>query len=159
MNPDLVPCSDAYNCPETIEETSIQYDGWTVPLYATMVLTPGMTYHLKMGAADASDNGADSGAFVALTDNHPTSITAFPKNEMPLKVYPNPSNGNVSYVLKDSSFGNWQLIDSRGKLIWSAASIPTIGIFDWEQITNDGVYILKGSSQEQVILRRLLISK
>jgi hypothetical protein len=159
MNPDLVPCSASFNCPSTIDETTIQYDGWTVPLFASMVLTPGMTYHLKMGVADASDNGADSGAFVTLTDNHPTSISEIPMDHAPITVFPNPSQGAASFVLQDNSYQQWKLIDSRGKLIWSTSGMPNSGTFDWPVYLDAGVYILIGNNQAHTSSIRIVIER
>jgi gliding motility-associated-like protein len=44
--------------------TSVQYDGFTVPLTASVNVIPGQTYHMKLAIADASDHIYDSGVFL-----------------------------------------------------------------------------------------------
>ncbi len=44
--------------------TSVQYDGFTVPLQALAVVIPCSTYHLKLVIADAGDGIYDSGVFL-----------------------------------------------------------------------------------------------
>ncbi|MGQ0828125.1 MAG: choice-of-anchor L domain-containing protein [Bacteroidota bacterium] len=43
---------------------SIQYDGFTVPLTATVTVQCGKTYHIKIAIADAGDGVWDSGVFL-----------------------------------------------------------------------------------------------
>lgn len=145
MNPDLVPCPSAFDCPATVEETTIQYDGWTKPLNATMVLSPGQTYHLKMGVADASDNGADSGAFVSISDNH-TQIASLQDHDSGIRIFPNPTSGTVKYEQGTSEPCSWILTNSAGSTVWSGISQSLRGTFDWSHLA-PGYYILS-SSQE-----------
>ncbi|MBC7554850.1 MAG: choice-of-anchor L domain-containing protein [Taibaiella sp.] len=59
--------------------TTITYDGMTVPLTATVVVTSCDTYHLKLGVADAFDDILDSGVFIeagSLTSNSSVNVTA-----------------------------------------------------------------------------------
>ena len=44
----------------------IQYDGFTTPLLAKVVVIPGQTYHVKLAVADASDAIFDSGVFIGI---------------------------------------------------------------------------------------------
>lgn len=44
--------------------TTIEYDGFTIVLFATVDITPGETYHFKFAVADASDASLDSGVFL-----------------------------------------------------------------------------------------------
>ncbi|MBP9882006.1 MAG: choice-of-anchor L domain-containing protein [Chitinophagales bacterium] len=57
-------CPTSYNCPETVNETTVEYDGLTVVLTAIAVVQPCETYHLKLAIADASDGILDSGVFI-----------------------------------------------------------------------------------------------
>ncbi|MFN8166947.1 MAG: choice-of-anchor L domain-containing protein [Bacteroidia bacterium] len=43
---------------------TIEFDGFTVPLTAMAVVTPCMTYHLKIAIADAGDGAYDSAVFL-----------------------------------------------------------------------------------------------
>lgn len=58
------PCT---NCAFYINNTNgqtIQYDGFTTPLTASVNVTPCATYHLKLAIADAGDCDYDSGVFL-----------------------------------------------------------------------------------------------
>jgi PKD repeat protein len=44
----------------------LQYDGYTVPLTLSQVVTPGQTYHFKVGVADCGDAAFDSGVFLKI---------------------------------------------------------------------------------------------
>lgn len=45
---------------------TVQYDGFTTPLTATAAVTPGETYHIKIGVSDAGDQVFDSGVFLSV---------------------------------------------------------------------------------------------
>lgn len=49
---------------DNIGGTTIEYDGFTVPLTATLAVTPGETYTFKLAIADVGDGTLDSGVFV-----------------------------------------------------------------------------------------------
>lgn len=58
------PCS---NCGFYVNNTNgatVQYDGFTTPLTASVDVTPCNTYHLKLAIADAGDCDYDSGVFL-----------------------------------------------------------------------------------------------
>jgi len=44
--------------------TTIQYDGFTIPLEASALVVPCDTYHIKIAIADVSDGSLDSGVFL-----------------------------------------------------------------------------------------------
>ncbi len=45
---------------------TMQYDGYTTPIILQQVVTPGQTYHFKVGVADAGDAAYDSGVFMKI---------------------------------------------------------------------------------------------
>ena len=45
-------------------DSTVQYDGFTTPLVAEVVLIPCQTYHIKLAVADAFDGVFDSGVFL-----------------------------------------------------------------------------------------------
>jgi len=47
-----------------MEETTIEYDGFTTPLVATLSVVPGQIYHIKIAIGDAGDSAYDSGVFL-----------------------------------------------------------------------------------------------
>lgn len=52
------------SCPPSNANTSIEYDGLTVSLWAKAPIIPCNTYHVKIVIADGSDNILDSGVFL-----------------------------------------------------------------------------------------------
>lgn len=55
---------DGWEAPYSTDEFYIQYDGFTTVLLATIPVTAGETYHMKMAISDASDGILDSGVFL-----------------------------------------------------------------------------------------------
>lgn len=49
---------------ENIGGATIEYDGFTVPLSATLDVNPGATYTFKLAIADVGDGSFDSGVFI-----------------------------------------------------------------------------------------------
>ncbi len=49
---------------QNTNDTTIQYDGYTVPLVARYEVNCGDTYHIKLAIADAGDGAFDSGVFL-----------------------------------------------------------------------------------------------
>jgi hypothetical protein len=45
---------------------SVQYDAFTVPLWANLVVQHGQSYHVRVAIADASDHIYDSGVFLSI---------------------------------------------------------------------------------------------
>lgn len=45
---------------------TLQYDGYTVPITLSQVVTPGQTYHFKVGVADRYDFSFDSGVLMKI---------------------------------------------------------------------------------------------
>lgn len=45
---------------------TLQYDGYTIPITLSQVVTPGQTYHFKVGVADCGDYAYDSGVFLKI---------------------------------------------------------------------------------------------
>ena len=59
--------------------TSVQYDGFTVPLTATAIVTCGETYHIKIAIADAGDSGFDSGVFLEAESFSSPGVSIIPE--------------------------------------------------------------------------------
>jgi len=45
---------------------SVQYDGFTTPLWAKLIVTPGETYHIRIAISDVGDAIFDSGVFLGI---------------------------------------------------------------------------------------------
>lgn len=59
-----VTCSNMSGCPTDNTSTSVEYDGFTVPLTATVAVIPNQSYHIKLVIADGADHILDSGIFL-----------------------------------------------------------------------------------------------
>lgn len=55
---------DGYSEPYSIDAMYVQYDGLTTVLEASIPVTAGETYHMKIAVADAGDMAFDSGVFL-----------------------------------------------------------------------------------------------
>lgn len=55
---------DGFGTGTAPDGTSVQYDGFTVPLQAVAAVQCGQTYHIKMAIADGGDDILDSGVFI-----------------------------------------------------------------------------------------------
>lgn len=60
----LSPNAAYYFNNENPAGTTIEYDGFTVPLTAMAAVSCGQTYHIKIAIADVGDNSYDSGVFI-----------------------------------------------------------------------------------------------
>lgn len=62
----VADCASAVPCPDDVNETTLQYDGFTVPMTAQITVIPESTYHVKLAIADAGDGILDSGIFIGV---------------------------------------------------------------------------------------------
>lgn len=58
------PCVYCTYFHDNTNDTTVAFDGFTIPLTATYTLTPGLTYHLKLAVADVADAIFDTGVFL-----------------------------------------------------------------------------------------------
>ena len=58
------PCTNCAFFVDNTNGTTIQYDAFTRVLTATAVVTPCLTYHIKLAVGDAGDQRYDSGVFL-----------------------------------------------------------------------------------------------
>jgi len=79
MGPGAPYCIYYVNNLTGIDSPYVRYAGFTKPLTAIAAVNPCITYHLKLGVADASDHVLDSGVFIeggSLSSVPPPSISA-----------------------------------------------------------------------------------
>lgn len=58
---------------------TVQYDGFTVPLTATAIVSCGQTYHIKIAIADAGDSSFDSGVFLEAESFSSPGVSIIPQ--------------------------------------------------------------------------------
>lgn len=59
-------CPAPAACPGDPNATTLEYDGFTTPITAQIVVIPDSTYHVKLAIADAGDGILDSGIFIGV---------------------------------------------------------------------------------------------
>ena len=71
-------CPAGSGCPITNAGTTVDYDGFTVPLTAVAVVQPCNTYHLILAVADCLDGILDSGVFIKAGSLTSTGVSIIP---------------------------------------------------------------------------------
>ncbi len=91
----------------------IQYDGYTTPLFAMMLVVPGQTYHIKIVIADGSDGILDSGVFLEAY-----SFSSLVSNPSPLRATESFCPADSTYMLvAPAGFTGYQWYDAAGDFI------------------------------------------
>lgn len=136
--------------------TSIQYDGFTVPLTASSSLIPGETYHIKFAIANVSDNTTDSAVFLkAGSFSTPLKTVVFTKDG--LQVFPNPAHTHFEVRLDGQQMASVNLYNVTGALCKQFAGI------DADQFKADvsnlpkGFYTVEIETKNQTRLIKKLI--
>lgn len=84
-------CSNYTNLFVVNNDTTNTMDGFTVPLIAHATVTPGQTYHLRMGIADAGDMILNSYVLLRANSlksgNNPNALS-YPDEDGPVRIYP-----------------------------------------------------------------------
>lgn len=73
-------CPNGSGCPSTNVGTTVDYDGFTVPLTAVKVVQPCQTYHLILAVADCLDGVLDSGVFIKAGSLSSTGVSILPQS-------------------------------------------------------------------------------
>ncbi|MCA1750372.1 MAG: choice-of-anchor L domain-containing protein [Cryomorphaceae bacterium] len=125
---------------ENIGGTSIEYDGFTVPLSASLAVTPGEEYTFKLAIADVGDGTFDSGVFIASQSltSEVCEVSGGVLTADPAAGLCNLGAGGASEVnltVDDNAGENsvFLLTDTAGIIIATAAD----GNFDLEEITEN----------------------
>ena len=134
----------------------IQYDGFTVPLWAIAAVIPGQTYHVTIVVADVADAIFDSGVFIEqckvcdFNAGIPTLL-----DDM-IECYPNPSNGNcvVNFPVLQSD-ATLNVISALGEVIQTETALAGTDTFNLSDIPS-GTYIIQLSSASAVWTGKLI---
>lgn len=76
----LGPCANCAYYYDNANDSTVAFDGFTLPLSATYTLVPGLTYHLKLAVADVADMIYDTGVFLQKYSLRSTGATAVGEN-------------------------------------------------------------------------------
>lgn len=75
----------------------IQYDGWTVDLYAEKIVQPCDTFHLKLVIADGADREWDSAVFIEEIESNNISLTSSTEGDID-NMIEGCNNGTVAFT-------------------------------------------------------------
>lgn len=130
---------------------TIQYDGFTTVLTATVVVIPCETYHMKLAIADAGDQILDSGVFLEANSFSSNAIT----------INTSYSIGNISSIAAEAAIegcNNAKITFTLLNPVTDSTWIPFSSIFgtatngvDFPFI-NDSVLILPGQKIGEIII-------
>lgn len=83
--------------------TDIAFNGFTIPLTATIATVPGQTYHMRYAVADASDFIMDTGVFLEAGSLKSLTTASIPEalKQQLAAFFPNPAEGVLNVRNKD----------------------------------------------------------
>ncbi len=107
----ILNCTSLTNTAYYVDNTNglvTQYDGYTVPLTATMVVVPCSTYHIKLVIADVGDHLYDSGVFLqaqSFSAGESVGVNATAYNNSSVN-YEGCFDGNFTFFREDTNSTN-----------------------------------------------------
>jgi len=166
------PCKNCQYFYDNLNGATIQYDAFTTVLTAQATVTGGLTYHIKLAIADASDGVYDSGVFLqcgsfASCDGCgnaacTTLLTVADKSaESQVVVYPNPVSDQLTIsfpsFLSNGTTGEAAIANIMGQEIYR----QTLDRSSEQRISTkqfkDGIYLLKVSLGDQTINKKFVV--
>ena len=111
--------------------------------------------------AHTSDNGCWSGAALQITasyncrsaifsDDNKESITSS------INMYPNPSNGTVTFNLPNEKDYQISILSTDGKLVWESSYVKNISTYDFN-FMKPGVYFVNFTFSNETEVKKLII--
>lgn len=135
---------DGLTAPFNEDDLYIQYDGFTVTLTGSTVITPGETYHIKVAIADAGDTAFDSGVFLTKDCFKSVMSTSLDELEnLELEVFPNPTVDFI-YLRGDdrAKVSAFEVMTLDGKKVMSEQLNPYQNRIDLTSLAN-GLYVVQ----------------
>jgi hypothetical protein len=148
--------------PFNTSDQYIQYDGYTIPLYAKANVTNGETYHLQIVIADVMDGIIDSGVFIE-TEGMNVGFAKSKESQNEINIYPNPIQDHFTLKLKlmNTESVSYTLINTLGQQIHSEElGYLTQGEHKYACNFNHiktGVYFLKIKIGNETITQRVVV--
>jgi hypothetical protein len=132
------PCVNCAYYHDNTNDTTVAFDGFTVPLTATYALTPGQTYHLKLAVADVADGIFDTGVFLQKYSLRSVNTTGVAENLLSSSnVY---LNGNYLYVKHNNNVTpKVSVYNINGAKVLESQTTSTNSTFDFSAF-KPGVY-------------------
>ncbi|HYV91963.1 MAG TPA: choice-of-anchor L domain-containing protein [Chitinophagales bacterium] len=136
-------------CPTNPGNTTLEYDGFTVPLTAVAAVQPCETYHLRLAIADAIDGIYDSGVFLKAGSLSSSSTGVNVQSS-----YVDPNSGTPAIIegCFDGAF-NFIITNPPGDttyIYYIIGGTATNGV-DYTQIP-DSLQVLPGDTSESLVI-------
>jgi hypothetical protein len=148
-------CNESFNCPDSSSETTIEYDGLTIPLPAFAIVVPGETYHAKIEIADGTDDIYDSGVFLSIDNvgsGYPLSSQEYFNHS--IQIFPDLVSSVVNIDFRQGGTYRVSIYDLSGKKVISK------DIFKDDQIElgflNPGMYVVECSQANDVYRQKII---
>lgn len=143
---------------DNVSGTDIAFDGMTTKIEAFIVVTTGVSYHLKFVVANTSDNGWQSGVFLEggslASKNASTTKVAGVNNKGKTLVYPNPFKDDMSVTLPENLMNKTvdvMVVNSVGQNVYHYNGIGgglNESIKNKAKVLNTGIYTMTIQSEE-----------
>lgn len=141
-------------------DTTIAFDGFTVPMTATIATIPGQTYHMRYAVSDASDGIFDTGVFLeggSLKSPATTNINSV-KAGVLSAVYPNPSEGRFNVRNKSTNSElHVDVVNMLGSKVMSiVVAAGAESVIDLTSI-GKGFYLVNSTNGNATETQRILV--
>ncbi|MFZ4401741.1 MAG: choice-of-anchor L domain-containing protein [Bacteroidales bacterium] len=112
---------------------TLQYDGYTTPILLQQVVTPGQSYHFKVGVADAGDRAYDSGVFMKIKSFYGYA-------SMPIANFSFSINGNIVSFVNTTNWAKYYVWDFGDGTIDTVYNVKSTISHTY---ANEGSYVVK----------------
>lgn len=135
------PCVNCAYYHDNTNDTTVAFDGFTVPLTATYSLSPGQTYHLKLAVADVADGIFDTGVFLQKYSLRSVNSTAVIENLLSnANVYMN--NNNLHININNNTTPKVMVYNINGVKVFESIVSNAMQTFDVSSF-KPGVYSVR----------------
>ena len=138
--------------------STIQYDGFTVPMQASIDVQPGLQYHVKIAIADVGDQVWDSGLFFRNCSAPCVTGIDDIESEMHPTWFPNPSNGNVQIELPNHSEYLVEVFQLSGAKV-KTVRVSSSELFMRIDGLDEGVYLFSVTGDTDQWIEKVIITK
>lgn len=142
--------------------TTIQYDGFTIPITAFQPVIPFSTYHLKIVVADVTDGIFDSGVFIEAGSVTFTGIKSPQLQDASIRIYPNPATDMIYIQTPFNGNKNMSatIYSVIGKSVYQENYVNNgqPHAINTETIPANGIYFIKLQCGNETVTRKIKIN-
>jgi hypothetical protein len=144
--------------------TTIQYDGFTTVLPATVIVVPYQTYHLKIAIGDCGDHANDSGVFLQSQSFQSYNLTGISNNieNNSISVFPCPLNEQsvLRYNLNEDEYVSiilYNVIGEKEKILVSNIQKSGDHTISLRDIKKKGIHFIQFSTKSAYKNLKILV--